>query len=45
VIRHHCHTRTQMVTPAEAPFLNGAMEVEIGGAIVFIWEITRFERL
>ncbi len=45
VIRSHCHTRTQVVTPADAPFLNGAIEVEIGGAIVFVWEITRFERL
>jgi len=45
VIRAHCHTRKQLVTPTEAPFLNEAIEVEIGGAIVFVWDIGRFERL
>lgn len=45
VIRSHCHTRKQMVMPRDAPFLDGPIEVEIGGAIVFVWGITRFERL
>jgi len=45
IIRSHCHTRKQLVTPTEAPFLNEAIEVEIGGAVVFVWDIGHFERI
>ena len=45
VIRTHCHSRTQMVYPSEAPYLSSPMEVEIGGATIFVWDVERYERL
>ena len=45
VIRKHCHSRTQMVHPTEAPYLSSPIEVEIGGATIFVWDVERYERL
>lgn len=45
VIRDHCQTRTQLVHPDAAPYLASPLEVRIGGAIVFVWELERYERL
>jgi uncharacterized protein YaaQ len=45
VIRTHCHSRTQMVHPSQAPYLSSPMEVEIGGATIFVWDVERYERL
>jgi uncharacterized protein YaaQ len=45
VIRKHCHSRTQMVHPSEASYLSSPMEVEIGGATIFVWNVERYERL
>jgi len=44
IIKAHCHTRTVRVNPLEAPYLSEPMEVEIGGAVVFVWEVERYER-
>ncbi|HIC95158.1 TPA: hypothetical protein EYP12_00850 [Candidatus Bipolaricaulota bacterium] len=44
IIKTHCHTRTVRVNPLEAPYLSEPVEVEIGGAVVFIWDIERYER-
>jgi uncharacterized protein YaaQ len=45
VIRTHCHPRTQIVHPSQAPYLSSPMEVEIGGATIFVWDVERYERL
>ena len=45
VIRSHCQSRTQLVHPDNAPYLASPLEVRIGGAIVFVWELQRYERL
>jgi uncharacterized protein YaaQ len=45
VIRSHCQSRTQLVHPDDAPYLASPLEVRIGGAIVFVWELQRYERL
>jgi uncharacterized protein YaaQ len=45
VIRSHCQSRTQLVHPDNAPYLASPLEVRIGGAIVFVWELERYERL
>jgi uncharacterized protein YaaQ len=45
VIRSHCQSRTQLVHPDDAPYLASPLEVHIGGAIVFVWELERYERL
>jgi uncharacterized protein YaaQ len=45
IIREHCKTRRTKVYPSEAPHLLEPMEVEIGGAVIFVWEVERFERL
>ena len=45
VIRKHSHSRTQMVHPTEAPYLSSPMEVESGGATIFVWDVERYERL
>jgi len=45
VIRSHCHTRRQLVYPSEAPHTSEPIEVEVGGAIVFVWDVDRYERL
>jgi len=45
VIRGHCQSRTRLVHPDEAPYLASPLEVRIGGAIIFVWELERYERL
>ena len=45
VIRSHCQTRAQLVHPDAAPYLASPLEVQIGGAIVFVWDLERYERL
>ncbi len=45
VIRSHCQSRTQLVHPDDAPYLASPLEVRIGGAIVFVWELQRYERM
>jgi uncharacterized protein YaaQ len=45
VIRGHCRSRTQLVHPNDAPYLAAPLEVRIGGAIIFVWELETYERL
>jgi uncharacterized protein YaaQ len=51
VIRDHCHTRTQLVNPMPPIlepgefFLPYPLEVDVGGATVFVLPVERFERL
>jgi len=45
VIRERCKTRAQWVHPDDAPYLAAPLEVRVGGAIVFVWELERYERL
>jgi uncharacterized protein YaaQ len=45
VIRTHCRSRTHIIHPSEAPYLSSPMEVEIGGATIFVWDVERYERL
>ncbi len=45
VIRSHCQSRTQLVHPDDAPYLTSPLEVRIGGATVFVWDLERYERL
>lgn len=45
VIKTHCRSRTHMIHPSEAPYLSSPMEVEIGGATIFVWDVERYERL
>ena len=45
IIRQHCKTRKAKVYPSEAPHLLEPMEVEIGGAVIFVWDVEKFERL
>jgi uncharacterized protein YaaQ len=45
MIRGRCESRTQLVHPDDAPYLASPIEVRIGGAIVFVWELERYERL
>lgn len=51
IIRERCHTRTEsvspippMVEPGEV-YLPYPVEVEVGGATVFVMNVERFERL
>lgn len=51
IIRENCNTRRQQINPAPAVmepgefFLPYPMEVEVGGATVFVMPVERFERL
>jgi uncharacterized protein YaaQ len=51
VIRRHCHSRTQLVNPMPPIMEPGEfllpypLEVEVGGATVFVVPVERFERL
>jgi uncharacterized protein YaaQ len=45
IIRGRCQSRTQLVHPDDAPYLTSPLEVRIGGAIVFVWDLERYERL
>ena len=38
VLKQHCQTRRQLVLPSEALADPEPIEVEVGGAIVFIWD-------
>ncbi|MEW6231184.1 MAG: cyclic-di-AMP receptor [Chloroflexota bacterium] len=50
LIKTHCQARTQLVNvmpsmlPLGAPDLPTPVEVAIGGATVFVWDIERYER-
>lgn len=50
IIRESCHTRTQYVTPLPPVMEPGEMylptpvEVEVGGATVFVIDVDRFEK-
>jgi uncharacterized protein YaaQ len=50
IIRENCHTRTQHVNPLPPVMEPGEMylptpiEVEVGGATVFVMNVDRFER-
>jgi uncharacterized protein YaaQ len=51
VIRENCHSRTQLVNPMPPImepgefFLPYPLEVEVGGATVFVMPVERFERI
>jgi uncharacterized protein YaaQ len=51
VVRDNCHSRTQLVNPMPPIlepgefFLPYPLEVEVGGATVFVVPVDRFERL
>ena len=51
VIRDNCHSRTQLVNPMPPImepgefFMPYPLEVEVGGATVFVLPVERFERL
>jgi uncharacterized protein YaaQ len=45
VIQGRCQSRTQLVHPNDAPYLAAPLEVRIGGAIIFVWELETYERL
>jgi len=51
IIRENCHSRTQLVNPMPPIlepgefFLPYPLEVEVGGATVFVLPVERFERL
>ena len=51
IIRESCHSRTQLVNPMPPIlepgefFLPYPLEVEVGGATVFVMPVERFERL
>lgn len=51
IIREQCHSRTQLVNPMPPImepgefFLPYPLEVEVGGATVFVLPVDRFERL
>ena len=50
IIRQNCHTRTKYVNPLPPVMEPGEMylpnpvEVEVGGAIVFVMDVARFEK-
>jgi uncharacterized protein YaaQ len=51
IIREHCHTRTESVSPIPPliepgeVYLPYPLEVEVGGATIFVLDVARFERL
>jgi uncharacterized protein YaaQ len=51
IIQQHCHRRTQLALPYSPALEPGLLyvpdrfEVEVGGAIVFVQSVDRFERL
>ena len=51
LVRENCHSRTQTVSPIPPImepgefFLPYPLEVEVGGAVVFILPVDRFERI
>ncbi len=51
LVRQHCHSRTQTVSPIPPImepgefFMPYPLEVEVGGAVVFVVPVDRFERI
>jgi uncharacterized protein YaaQ len=51
LVKEHCHSRTQTVSPIPPImepgefFLPYPLEVEVGGAVVFVLPVDRFERI
>ena len=51
LVRQHCHSRTQTVSPIMPImepgefFMPYPLEVEVGGAVVFVVPVDRFERI
>jgi uncharacterized protein YaaQ len=51
IVRENCHARTQVVNPMPPImepgefFMPYPLEVEVGGATVFVMPVERFERL
>ena len=51
LVRRLCPVRTELLTlstmpvAGEMPFLTEPMEVRAGGAVIFVLDITRFERI
>jgi len=51
IVRENCHARTQVVNPRPPImepgefFMPYPLEVEVGGATVFVLDVERFERL
>jgi uncharacterized protein YaaQ len=51
LVRENCHTRTQVVSPIPPImepgefFLPYPLEVEVGGAVIFVLPVERFERI
>ncbi len=51
LVRSHCHSRTQTVSPIPPImepgefFMPYPLEVEVGGAVVFVLPVERFERI
>jgi uncharacterized protein YaaQ len=51
LVRENCHSRTQVVSPIPPImepgefFLPYPLEVEVGGAVVFVLPVDRFERI
>lgn len=51
IVRENCHSRTQTVSPIPPImepgefFLPYPLEVEVGGAVVFVLPVDRFERI
>ncbi len=51
VVRENCHSRTQTITPIPPImepgefYLPYPLEVEVGGAVIFVVPVERFERI
>ncbi|HOQ99660.1 MAG TPA: cyclic-di-AMP receptor [Anaerolineae bacterium] len=51
VIRHNCHTRTEYVNPLPPVmepgelYMPNPVEVQVGGATIFVLEVARYEKL
>ena len=51
LVRQHCHSRTQTVSPIMPImepgefFMPYPLEVDVGGAVVFVVQVDRFERI
>lgn len=49
IVRHECHARRELVPLDALPLEGGGMgapiEVRVGGAIVFVLDVARFERV
>lgn len=49
IVRHECHARRELIPLDALPLEGGGMgtpiEVRVGGAIVFVLDVARFERV